>query len=91
MAFDCRPSNLENNPPQTCVHPPPPPCSYLFTAKMRACAAMTLLQERARVLQSVGGAGGVYTVRAVLYVAGWGGWLLRGGRQQLELRRGWPV
>ncbi|KAI8477053.1 MAG: Saccharopine dehydrogenase-domain-containing protein [Monoraphidium minutum] len=34
---------------------------YLFTAKMISSAAITLLQERAAALASVGGAGGVFT------------------------------
>lgn len=34
---------------------------YLFTAKMMAASALTLLQERQQVLASVGGRGGVFT------------------------------
>lgn len=53
--------------------PPPPPDrrvrltlrfgepGYVFTAKMMAAAALTLLQERPACLAAVGGRGGVFT------------------------------
>ncbi|GBF92594.1 hypothetical protein Rsub_05208 [Raphidocelis subcapitata] len=39
---------------------------YLYTAKMMVAAAMALVEERAKVLESVGGSGGVFTAGFLL-------------------------